>query len=80
MVSSAAVRFDHDGGNVDAEDGAGAPFEEVVGVEAGAAGEFEDAGIGDEGGDGLVDVFALHDGDGCCAHVVVGGLDGVILG
>jgi len=75
------ARFgDHGGGDVDAVDGGGAPVEEGVGVEAGAAGEFEDAGVVDVGGEGCRDVFALDYGDGLFADGVVGGLDGVVLG
>ncbi len=71
---------EHGGGDVNAEDGAGAPVEEGVGVEAGAAGEVEDAGVLDEGGEGLVDVGVFEEGDGGFADFVVGGLDGVVLG
>ncbi len=72
--------FDHDGRDVDADHRAGAPGEEVVGVEAGAAGEVEDAGVGDEGGEGRADVVVFDEGDGFEADEVVGGLDGVVLG
>lgn len=71
---------DHDGGYVNSDDGARTPFEEVVGVEPGAAGEFEDTRVFDEGLDGRLDVFALDEGDGFGADVVVRGLDGVVLG
>ena len=49
-------------------------------VEATAAGEFQDFGVGEEGGDGCLDVFVLNEGDCLLAHVVIGGLDAVVLG
>ena len=47
----AASGVDHGGRDVDADHGCGAPGEEVVdvGVDHGAAGEFEDVGVGEEG-------------------------------
>ena len=54
--------------------------QEIIGVEAGAASEFEDAGVGDVGGEGGADVFVFDEGDGFFADVVVGSLDGVVLG
>ena len=49
-------------------------------VEAGSAGEVEDACVFDEGGYGGVDVGALDEGDRAFAPLVVGGADGVVLG
>lgn len=51
-----------------------------MGVEAGAAGQVEDAGVLDEGGDCCADVFALDQGNGFLAEDVVGRLDCVVLG
>ena len=66
--------------DVDPDGAGGAPGEEIVGVEAGAAGEIEDAGAFDEGGDGGVDVVALDESDGGFVKFVVGRFDGVVLG
>ena len=72
--------LNHDWRDVHADDGAGAPFEELVGVEAGTAGEFEDPGVGDEGRDGGLDVCVLDIRNGFFANMVVGHLDVVELG
>ncbi len=70
----------HDGRDIHADDGAGAPFEEFVGVEAGAAGELQDPGVADEGREDGLDVCVLDYRDGFFADVVVGDLDVVKLG